>query len=356
MISSIVIVIVIFGSVGTFLFVSNQYRPPEIAVVVLDPGFDDLSMADQVGIGMNEVSANFTVQYYIANPYPKTSAEAETLMESLASSGHYELILAAGQKLTTAVHNAAVAYPNQKFGMIGGFVDLLNVASGSYASEQAAFLAGALAALLSTQENYTSKVGILASMDDDPDVISLVNGFVQGVVAANSTYALNVTLLPTEFIGSYNDSSAASNSTFHLFVNDGVSVLFAPVRASIVGVREGMLFANSTILYSEDRMPLVIAAEGDQDYYGCADPLIPVAPSWIVTSVVSRTDWVFYTIINATLWDTFPSGYHYQYNLANGGANVTTFAYSSTYIPASVMNIIHSYKDAIVAGTIVVSP
>jgi len=352
--SSLVIVIVIFGSVGAFLFVTNQYKPPEIAVVVLDPGFGDLSMADQASLGMNDISSNYTVEYFIPTPYPKTVAEAEALLRSLASSGVYEIILAIGQKLTSALNAAATAYPQQRFAMIGGNVTLPNVASAYFDAEQAAFLAGVLAAFLSCQENYTSRVGVLASMSDDPDVTALIDGFTQGVQAANSTYALNVTLLATEYIGSYENNAAAGNSTYDMFVNDNVSVLFAPVRASIRGVRTGMFLANSTVLFSQHRMPLVIAGEGNQDDYGCADLDAPVAPSWIATSAVLRTDLAFFSIVNASLWNLFPGGTLLRYNLANGGANITTFLYSSTYIPAPIRNAIRSYKEAIVNGTLIV--
>lgn len=358
MVSSLVIVIVIFGSVGAYLYVSNQYRPPQIAIVILDPGFGDLSMADQAHIGMNQISANFTVQYVIPTPYPKTAVEAETLMRSLASSGQYDLIVVIGQKLESALNSTAATYPHQKFAMIDGYVDLPNVASGSFASEQAAFLTGVLAAFLSTQANYTGLVGILASMSDDPAVTSLINGFVEGLIAANTTYVLNVTLLPTQYVGSYDNSSAAGNKTFHMFTADGVSVLFAPVRASIVGVRNGMLLANETKLYFKHRMPLVIAAEGNLDYYGCASILVPIAPSWIVTSIVPHTERAIFTIVNATLWNAFPAPPYnrFQYDLANGGANVTAFSYSSTYISAYIFNIIRGYRDAIVNGTITVTP
>jgi basic membrane lipoprotein Med (substrate-binding protein (PBP1-ABC) superfamily) len=356
LVSSLVIVIVIFGSVGAFLYVTNQYRPPQIAIVVLDPGFGDFGVADQARLGMNQVSRNYSVQYYLPDAYPKTPTEAETLMLSLASSGQYDIIMAVGEKLQSALNNAATAYPQQRFAMIGGYVDLPNVASGTFASEQAAFLAGVLAAFLSTQTNYTSRVGILASLSDDPAVTRLINGFTQGLVAANDTYVLNVTLRPTVYLGSYDDDSLAGNTTFNLFTAGGVSVLFAPVRASIVGVRNGMLLANSTILYTKHRMPLVIAADSNDDYYGCADVRSPIAPSWITTSVVSHVEYPIFTIVNATLWDAFPAHQRFQYNLANGGANVTTFTYSSTYIFSYIMNVIRSYKDAIVNGTITVTP
>jgi basic membrane protein A len=313
-------------------------------------------MADQASLGMSQISAKYTVQYAIATPYPKTAAEAETLLRNFGSSGAYEVILAIGQKLTSALYAAAAAYPQQRFAMIGGYVNLPNVASASFANEQAAFLAGVLAALLSHQQNYTDTVGVLASVADDPDVTSLINGFVQGVQAANSTYALNVILLATEYVGSYNNSAVAGNSTYNKFVEDGVSVLFAPVRASIVGVRAGMLLANKTVLFSKHRMPLVIAAEGNQDYYGCADLDVLVAPSWVATSTVPRTDLAVLRIVNASLWNQFPGGQLFQYDLANGGANITTFLYSSTYIPNPIRNAIRSYKEAIVNGTLIVYP
>jgi basic membrane lipoprotein Med (substrate-binding protein (PBP1-ABC) superfamily) len=167
---------------------------------------------------------------------------------------------------------------------------------------------------------------------------------------------LNVTLLPTVYLGGYDNVSLAGNTTFQMFTAGKVSVLFAPVRAAIVGVRNGMLFANSTILYLKHRMPFVIAAEGNLDYYGCSNILSPVAPSWIPTSIVSHAERAIFRIINATLWNAFPAHQQFKYDLANGGVNVTAFSYSSTYIPPSVVSIISSYKDAIVSGTISVAP
>lgn len=355
LLSSVVIVLVIFGSVGALLFITNPYEPPTIAVVVMDPGFGDLSLVDQANIGMQNLTGDVSVQYYVPTPYPQTGPEAETLLRSLAAQGQYDLIVAIGPKLMQALQNAAEAYPSQKFAMIGGFVNLANVASASFAVEQASFLAGVLAAFLSIQENYTGNVGIIASVNDDPLVTSLINGFVQGVEHANTTHLLNVTLLPTQFIGSYNNTDDAQSTTYNMFTTGQASVIFAPVRASITGVRLGMFQANST-LYLLHRMPLVIGAEADQDYLGCSDTDHPTDPSWIATSVVPRADLAIYQIANLTMWNLFPGGQNLEYNLANGGANITRLQYSTTYISHSIRLIIADYKDSIVEGTIVVTP
>ncbi len=356
LLSSVVIVLVIFGSVGALLFITNPYEPPTIAVVVMDPGFGDLSLVDQANIGMQNLTADVSVEYFVPTPYPQTVPEAEALLRSLAAQGQYDLIVAIGPKLMPALQNAAEAYPSQRFAMIGGYVNLANVASASFAVEQASFLAGVLAAFLSIRENYTGKVGIIASVNDDQLVTSLINGFVQGVEHANTTYLLNVTLLPIQYIGSYNNTDAARSTTYNMFITSKASVIFAPVRASINGVRLGMFQANTTLLYLKHRMPLVIGAEADQDYLGCSDTSHPTDPSWITTSVVPRADLAFQQIANLTMWDLFPGGQNLEYNLANGGANITRFQYSTTYVSDALMIIISDYKDSIVEGTIVVTP
>ena len=54
---SLIIVLVVFGAMGGFLFLFYRYDPPKIAVVVMAPGFGDLSMADQAGEGLSGVAA-----------------------------------------------------------------------------------------------------------------------------------------------------------------------------------------------------------------------------------------------------------------------------------------------------------
>jgi basic membrane lipoprotein Med (substrate-binding protein (PBP1-ABC) superfamily) len=120
-----VIVVIVFGSVGGILFLTNQYEPSSVAVVVMNPGFGDLGRADQVDEGLTE---NVLVQYYRPDP-PATEAEAETLMESLAASGNYLLIIVVGNELQDEVQRVAGEYTGQNFALIGGLVNLENVAS-----------------------------------------------------------------------------------------------------------------------------------------------------------------------------------------------------------------------------------
>lgn len=359
---SIVIVALVFSSIGAYVFLTNQYVPPQIAIIVEEPGFGDMSMADQVLEGLEELGGDITCNYTYRVAADADDAQYE--MDQLASTRRYDLIVVIGQSLQDRLQIVAANHPNQRFAIIGGSVSgsLTNVVSATFAQEQGAFLAGVLAAFIS--QNGSKVIGILASRDDDPTVADLIAGFTQGLETANTTYDLGVSLLPVEYVGSYNDTATANATAVDMFdPNDGnASVIFAPVRASIMGVRHAILAANRTWFGNDswvgyqDREPFVIAAEGNQDYIGLRNIEIRSGDdSWFVTSVVPRTDLAVYRIINSTLWDEFEGGSAYAYNLTNSNVDITEFEFSSSWISQDLRDTLAMYRTGIMNGSIIVN-
>jgi basic membrane lipoprotein Med (substrate-binding protein (PBP1-ABC) superfamily) len=207
--------------------------------------------------------------------------------------------------------------------------------------------------------NRSGIIGILGSVEADTTVEGIIAGFIHGVEHANATYNLDVTLLPTDYVGSYNDSATAELMAYSMFspLQGNATVVFAPVRASIMGVRTAMERANTT--YFSDiggREPFVIAAEGNQDYLGNPDIEIATGPSWIVTSVVPRSDLAVSRVINATLWFEFPGGVTDPYNLANMGVDLSDLTQfrSSEWVTDYMLNVTIDYRTAITNGSIIV--
>ena len=361
-VASVIIVVLVFSLVGSYVFLTNQYVPPDVVVVTVQPGFGDLSMADQVDLGLHELSGDVVVsiEYRVA----ENQGDAQIVLDGLASSGIYELIIVVGEDLAEEVQAVASDYPGQRFAFIGGSVSASNVISAVFSQYQAAFLAGALAAYMSSgNTNRSSIVGIIGSIASNPTVQHLIAGFKQGLIYANSTGNLNVTLLPDQFVGSYNDSEEARSLAYQMFnpynPNGNATVIFAPVRASILGIREAMVLANETWFHDiGGREPFIIAAEGDQDFMGLPDINTRTGYSWVLASVVPRSDLAVYRIINATMWDDF-SPLQAQspllYNLTNGGVNLTEFQFINDFwTPHSVLVTISNYRTMILNGTIVV--
>ncbi|MHA2081368.1 MAG: BMP family ABC transporter substrate-binding protein, partial [Candidatus Thorarchaeota archaeon] len=295
-------------------------------------------------------------------------ADLTDIIDTIASNRNHDLILVIGTEvgLAAAVESVAGDNPNQRFGFVGGFVDQPNVASATFAHDEAAFLAGALAAFLAVDNvNRSGIVGIISSVASDATVTELIDGFIQGLTYANTTHNLGVTLLPQQFIGSYNDSTTAQARAQNMWNPNlgNATVIFAPVRASIEGIRAAMEYANQTWFSDiRNREPFIIAAEGDQNYMGNPDIEIATGPSWVVTSVVPRSDLATYRIINAMLWDNFTGGVDYgggfnvPGNLQNNGtilADMEEFQ-NELWVTGAMINMTIDYRLAIVNGTITI--
>lgn len=357
--SSVIIVILVFSAVGGIVFLSNQYVPSNIAVVVLDPGFGDRSMVDQAYEGLADVDVVVNYDFRVADD----AGDARDIMESIAVAGQHDLIIAIGEGLAGSVTDAAGNFPNQLFSLIGGVPSLAldNVVSSTFDQHQAAFLAGSIAAFLATGNvNRSGIVGILGSVEGDTTVEGLIAGFIHGLEHTNTTYNLNVRMLPIDYVDSYNDSATAFTKAYGMFspITGNATVIFAPVRASIIGVRTAMEQANSTHFSDiTGREPFVIAAEGNQNYLGNPNIDIATGPSWIVTSVVPRSDWAVTRTINATLWDVFPGGLTYNYNLAGNGVDLSDlFEFrDDTWVTDYMLNVTADYRSAILNGSIIVS-
>lgn len=366
--ASVIIVVVVFAGIGGFIFMTNPYVPAKISVVVSEPGFGDLSMADQVLTGLEELGGDIVadIEYYTA----ASQAEAQSIMESNSTSGEYDLIVVIGGELADELQTVAANHVNQRFAFIGGEVVAANVFSATFVQQEGAYLAGALAALSCVgDENRTgsSVAGIVASVETDPVVIALIAGFKQGFEYAATEFDLNVTLLPEEYVGSYNNSAVAESIATDMFdpADGNATVIFAPVRASLAGIREAMLFANMTYhanFVNTTRAPLVIAAEGDQDYYGLPNINTRSGNSWIITSVVPRSDLAVYDVVNATLWGQFV-GAALVYDLESAGIDDTIAGVMLTrsdflnydWIPEEFFDIVDDIRLYIINGTIVVS-
>ena len=117
---------------------------------------------------------------------------------------------------------------------------------------------------------------------------------------------------------------------------------------------------------SESRQPLVIAAEGDQDYLGLPDTSTRIGSSWIITSVVPRSDLAVYDVINATLWGLF-EGASLDYDLQEdvydpnaeefvAGVAITQSDFINLeWIPPWIWDEIDLIRADIIDGTITVS-
>jgi basic membrane lipoprotein Med (substrate-binding protein (PBP1-ABC) superfamily) len=151
-----------------------------------------------------------------------------------------DLIVGAGFELAEPLQRVAARNPEQRFTIVDWEYDppLENVVAQTFASDQAAFLAGYLAAGMT----QTGKVGTYGGMDI-PAVTIFMDGFARGVEHFNENHGARVEVLgwdPAqargEFLGNF-ENTPQSRELTEVFINDGADIIF-PV-AGVAGSGSG---------------------------------------------------------------------------------------------------------------------
>jgi len=261
-----------------------------------------------------------------------------------------DLIVTVGFLLGEATLAAAQANPDQKiqildnayFGEDGAPLDLPNVWQQLYAVDQAAFLAGYVAA----SATQTGKVGTFGGINIPP-VVDFMDGFAFGVAHYNEVHGAEVEVLgwdPADregglFTGNF-DSTDDGRRMAETLMDEGADIIL-PV-AGPVGL--GTLAA-----VQERGGAYVIWVDVDGTISA------PEYASIILTSVLKKLDVTVVEAAQAVEDGTFAGGIHVA-NLENGGVDIAPFYDLASMVPADVQGEIDGLRAEIIAGTLATKP
>ena len=180
------------------------------------------SFNKQVIEGINESFGNY--EYSLDIYTPKTNTEYESMATSLLSAAQYDLVVSNSSAVCSALLAAQSEYSGSNLGFIGYNDETNNAMSVTFKNEEAAFLAGVLAAL-ETKSNVGGYIGAYDDRDLDYEY-----GFLSGVKAVNSKIKVK-----KEYINSYMSAEEAEKKAEKLY-NDKVDVVFTVCGAGAIGV------------------------------------------------------------------------------------------------------------------------
>ena len=251
----------------------------------------------------------------------KTEADYSTNIQSFIDED-YDLIICVGYMLANACREAAEENPDQKFAIIddNSNEDLPNVACLMFSQQQASYLVGIVAGMM-TKSNT---VGYVQGMYSDTMNLFGI-GYIAGVKSVNP----DATVLQYN-ANSFTDATIGSAAATDM-ITKGADVIYHAAGGTGSGVIEAC--ATNKIW--------AIGVDTDQS---------PLAPDYVVTSAMKRVDTAAQDISLAVLNDTFQSGTH-VYDLANGGVDI---APTRTLLSDEIIAAVEAAKAEIIAGTIVV--
>ncbi len=273
-------------------------------------------------------------------------SQAETDYEANLNSllgGQCDIILTIGFLLGDATQAAAEANPEQLFSIVDYAYDppIDNVLGQVYATDEAAFLAGYLAAGMTE----TDILGVFGGINIPPVTI-FMDGFVWGVEHYNGVHGTDVTVLgwdteTREGLFTNNFESLDDGRAFAQNLYDEGADIVLPV-AGPVGLGSAAL-ANEL---GTDELKIIGV---DADLY-LTDP---ERGHVYLTSIMKRMDSTVYQVIEQAMAGNFEGGV-ITGTLENGGVGIAPFHDLESAVPADLAAELDTVRAGIIDGTIAV--
>jgi basic membrane protein A and related proteins len=312
-------------------------------------GVDDASFNQTAFKGVEDAGEEFGFEpEYLES---QTEADFTPNIDAFMDQG-CDLIVTVGFLLGDATAEAAEANPDQLFAIVDN--DLFdaeaeadrnfdNVAELTFATDQAAFLAGYVAAAMSE----TGTVGTYGGINI-PTVTIFMQGFQLGVEQYNADNGTDVQLIGWDnanpdgglFTGDFEDE-AKGRATTQSLLDQGADIIM-PVAGP---VGQGSIAA--------------IEAEGSDakliwvDTDGCV--LVPDSCGLFLTSVMKNMDVAVYDVATAAANDEFEGGTNLG-TLENDGVGIAPFNEFEDEVPQEVKDRLEELRQEIIDGEIETSP
>ena len=280
---------------------------------VNDGSFNQSSWA---GLQKAEKELGIEVAYLESKTDSDYAANIETFIDE-----DCDLIIGVGFMLATAIREAAIANPDQKFAIIddNSNADLENVACLMFKQEQPSYLVGYVAGLMTETDN----VGFVLGMSSGP-MNQFGYGYAAGVLDANADATVQMANA-----NSFGDSAQGKSITTAMITN-GADVVFHAAGGTGLGMIEACKEAGI----------MAIGVDSDQSV---------LAPENVITSALKRVDTASYEIAKAVKEGKYAAGVT-TYDLASAGVDYV----ASDLLPEDVKTELEAVKAKILSGEIVV--
>ncbi len=273
-----------------------------------------------------------------------TSVYETTLMQA-AQTGEFDLIVTGFGTMIEALQNTAAAYPDQKFLIFDTEMDFTdgknpNVISVQVLQNEACFLAGALAAMMTTSTdceyaNEDKVVGFVGALESTAVLDSLVS-YIEGVKYIDTSIEVLYS-----FVGDHTDSALTKEMALSQN-NSGADVVFG-VTNSDLAVADAALDNNFYAICSDADEAANIAATSEE------------TAQHIVTSVIKAYYNMVYPIVEEIGNGTAQWGTHMKISMAEGGASLADNEYYQAIVTDDMKATLDEISAGIASGEITVS-
>lgn len=257
----------------------------------------DKGWHDQLRAGLARAEKDFGITARVVAA-PADSDQQAIFREEAARS---DLVLVADDSLHEVLRNNAGNFRKVHFGCIDTGVRAANIMSVTFADEQAAFLAGAAAAMLTVSDsrgmNPQKTLGWLSGKETGP-IVTMLNGFLEGARLIDPEIRI-----VHRSLDSFEDTQRALASCRELLAEGADIVVLAAGSAGLAAL---------DVLAGQQALAIGMAEDQDR-----------LRPGQVLTSILKQGDRAVYEIVSSHVRGNFRGGEIVTYTLADKGVGIT---------------------------------
>jgi basic membrane protein A len=288
-IAVIIIIIIAVAAVGVYYFtLPSPGEGKKVGLIIATGGLGDKSFNDISYAGVERAKEELGINFDYVEP--ESIAQYEGYQRDFAQAGDYELIICVGFDQADALTIVSQEFPEQNFAIVDMVVIQPNVASLVFRTNEASFLVGVAAGMMTE----TGKVGFVGGMD-----IDLINDFFLGYEAGVNWVNPQATVLEPVYVGDWADPTKGKELAKSL-VDSGADAIFVAAGKSGLGALDGIneegitgfgVDACQCYLYL-DNIPLSMTKRVDVAVYDMIESAIDGTFSGEVFSKGLADEWV----------------------------------------------------------------
>jgi len=280
---------------------ANVKQGPLNVALLLETPLGDHDWNDALAAGLQRAERELHVHArVVVAPQEQDMANLENIFRKAARDN--DLVLVASDRFHEILRDNAANFRHTMFGCIDAGIRAPNIMCITFADEQAAYLAGAAAAMLARQKTlpglHGQKILGWLSGEDIPAMRSLLNGFTEGARIIDPEMRVIHSI-----VGSFGDAEAGRREARKL-LDQGADVL---VLASGMGNAPALEEVNAHNAYA-------IGLNTNHDMQ---------LPGRVLTSILKYPDVAVYDLVAAAATGTFKGKEIIVRDLDNGGVNIT---------------------------------
>ena len=302
---------------------------PPAALIIAQGGLGDGSWNDTAYAGFQAGLEKTGVE---GRPVESkdVAAQGEEIMRRAADGG-FGLIISLEWIHGEPMEKLAVDYPDNNWVIMNQTRKGDNVASVVFGEHEGSYLAGALAALVTTDTsikgiNPEPVIGVIGGVKA-PGIDKFIVGFIQGAEAINPDIDVKVAYSDT-----FGDPAKGQQMAKAMF-DDGADIVYQVAGGTGIGIIEAAKAAGR----------YAIGVDTDQD---------GMAPGNVLTSMLKRVDVAVEDIITNYAAGSFPGGEVMDFGLAENGVALSDMKHTKDMIPAEYLEKVDALKAEIIAGKI----